>query len=145
MNKTAILVVKDTNSVTAEEWAHLLGKYVDNVYGPGLKKEIYALGKGSYSLGPKGMEKIITKYGKNIIVGFEWVSRMVNKQADFGYFYNLVANEGVEFCFSYDKFVWNKKSGLSTVAISIERAEEKSKEKSDNMKMYLNWKKKHEN
>lgn len=145
MNKKAILVVKETSAVTAEEWASQLGEYVDSVYGPGLEKEIYVLGKGSYSLGPKGMEKIIAKYGTDIIVAFEWVSRMTNKQADFDYFYNLVMNKGMEFCFSYDKFVWNRKGGLGIVATSVERAEEKSKEKSDNMKMYLNWKKKHEN
>lgn len=137
MSKTAILVVKEPKnhgSVPASYWAEELGAWVDNVYGPGLKKEVYVMNKGTYTLGIKGMEKIIQKYGKDIIVAFEWVSRMTNKIEEFPYFDKLV-DEGVEFCFSYDKFVWNKDTE-TTIRHDIEYVQKRSKEKSDLSKKY---------
>ena len=116
MSKKVILVVKEPKNygtLSAEWYADKLGQYVDSVYGEGLEKEIYKLNKGTYSLRQKGMEKIIKQYGKNIIVAFEWISRMTNKTDEFDYFYNLV-QKGVEFCFSYDKLVWNKETDEET-------------------------------
>jgi hypothetical protein len=139
MSKKVILVVKEPKnhgSVPAERWAQKLGDWVDNVYGPGLDKEVYVMKKGQYTLGPKGMEDIITLYGTDIIVALEWTSRLCNNEEDFDYFYNLVMKDGIEFCFSYDKFIWNKNTGLDDVAKNIEQAQLISQEKSALSKLY---------
>ena len=139
MNKKVILVVKEPKnkgSTPAERWAEILSRWVDGMYGSGLDKEIYVLKKGQYTLGPKGMDDIISRYGTNIIVAFEWVSRMINKEEDFDYFYNLVMKQGLEFCFSYDDFIWNKNTGLSDITRNLEQAQLISQEKSTLSKMY---------
>ena len=132
MSTKLILVVKDSGSgyMKADYWANQLAERVEDFYNEEFDREVCDL-KYKYSLGQKGMEKIIDQYGTDIIVACEWVSRLTNKLEEFPYFDSLV-KKGVEFYFGYGsrEFVWNKKEGEEQFKLLLGWAAETSKNKS---------------
>lgn len=141
MSKKVILVTRASRSAgsdgigSAEYWAKDLGQHVDSYFGEEFEKEVYPLKSRQYQLGKKGMKDIVDKYGTDIIVAFDWVSRLSNTFDDFDYLYRLV-KRGVIFYFDYGSsaFVWNKKQGLDTFIVFLKQAETDSQARSSMVK-----------